>query len=108
MCGAIHGLDIIAILAKMAIMTNKSITATEAKNRFADLVDQAHVDPITLTRNDRAVAIMLSPAEYARLTISDDAYWGEQAKKMDAGAFLSPAESQSFLTTILNASDKAS
>ncbi len=89
-------------------MTNKSITATEAKNRFADLVDQARTEPITITRNDRAVAIVLSPTEYARLTMSDDAYWGEQAKKASTGGFLSAAESQAFLSTILNASDKAS
>ncbi len=100
--------DIIAILVKIVIMTNKSITATEAKNRFADLVDQARTEPITITRNDRAVAIVLSPTEYARLTISDDAYWGEQAKKMSADNFLSTEESQVFLNTILNASDKAS
>ncbi len=89
-------------------MTNKSITATEAKNRFADLVDQARTEPITITRNDRAVAIVLSPTEYARLTASDDAYWGAQAEKASAGDFLSPTESQAFLNTILNAPDKAS
>lgn len=89
-------------------MTNKSITATEAKNRFADLVDLARTEPITVTRNDRAVAIVLSPTEYARLTASDDAYWGEQAKQVSAGGFISVAESQDFLSAILNAPDKAS
>jgi prevent-host-death family protein len=96
------------ILVKMIIMSNKSITATEAKNRFADLVDQARTEPITITRNDRAVAIVLSPTEYARLTVSDDAYWGEQAKKISTDDFHSAEESQAFLNTILNASDKAS
>ena len=88
-------------------MTNKSITATEAKNRFADLVDLARTEPVTITRNDRAVAVVLSPAEYARLTTSDDAYWGEQAARLDRDDFMSPAESQDFLKTILNASDTA-
>lgn len=92
----------------MAIMTNKSITATEAKNRFADLVDLARTEPITITRNDRPVAIVLSPMEYARLTASDDAYWGEQANRVSAHEFISAAESQDFLNTILNAPDKAS
>lgn len=89
-------------------MTNKTITATEAKNRFADLVDLARTEPVTITRNDRAVAIVLSPAEYARLTTSDDAYWGEQAKRASVRDFISPTESQEFLNTILNAPDTAS
>lgn len=87
-------------------MTTKSITATEAKNRFADLVDLARTEPVTITRNDRAVAVVLSPTEYSRLTVSDDAFWGEQAKKVTAGNFLTNAESQDFLNAILNASDK--
>ena len=89
-------------------MTSKSITATEAKNRFAELVDLARMEPITITRNDRAVAVVLSPSEYSRLVISDDIYWGEQAKKTQVGDFLSTDESTEFLTTILNATDSAS
>jgi prevent-host-death family protein len=88
-------------------MTNKSITATEAKNRFAELVDLARVEPVTITRNDRAVAVVLSPAEYSRLVTSDDVYWGEQAKQTNAKDFLSAGESQEFLTTILNANNTA-
>ncbi len=89
-------------------MTMTSITATEAKNRFADLVDLARTEPITITRNDRAVAVILSPAEYAKLLASDDAYWGEQAKKTKASDFLSTAQSSEFLNSILNAPDKTS
>ena len=88
-------------------MNTKSITATEAKNRFADLVDSARIEPVTITRNDRAVAVLVSPSEYSRLVASDDAYWGEQAKNAKKDAFLSTNESQDFLTTILNAKDSA-
>ena len=86
-------------------MTNKSITATEAKNRFADMVDLARLEPLTITRNDRAIAVVLSPAEYAKLVASDDRYWGEQAKKALGKDFLSARESQDTLNSILNATD---
>lgn len=86
-------------------MTNKSITATEAKNRFADMVDLARLEPLTITRNDRAIAVVLSPAEYAKLVASDDRYWGDQAKKALDNDFLSAGESQGILNSILNASD---
>jgi prevent-host-death family protein len=101
------GIDILANITKIHTMTDKSITATEAKNRFADLVDMARTEPVTITRNDRAVAIVLSPTEYARLMASDDAYWGEQAKRLNADDFLSVRESQNILNSMLNASDHA-
>lgn len=88
-------------------MTNKSITATEAKNRFSDMVDLARTEPVTITRNDRPVAIVLSPAEYSRLVASDDQYWGQLAQNATPDNFLTTAESQSFLTTLLNATDSA-
>ena len=96
----------LAILANIGIMTDKSINATEAKNRFADLVDLARIEPVTITRNSRAVAIVLSPAEYSRLLVSDDAYWGEQAKSAKKSDLLSTTESSDFLNSILNAPDK--
>jgi prevent-host-death family protein len=98
-------LTILAILVKIAVMTNKTITATEAKNKFADLVDLARIEPITITRNDRAVAVVLSPSEYSRLILSDDAYWGEQAKNIKSTELASHDESRDFLNSILNASN---
>jgi prevent-host-death family protein len=44
-----------------------SITATEAKNRFGELLDMARREPVQIQKNGRAVAVMLSPEEYRRL-----------------------------------------
>lgn len=87
-------------------MTNKTITATEAKNRFAELVDLARIEPVTITRNDRAVAIVLSPTEYSRLLQTDDTYWGELANKAKDSEFLTTDKSASYLSSILNVQDK--
>lgn len=83
-------------------MTNKSITATEAKNRFAEMVDLARVEAITITRNERAVAIVLSPAEYSRLTQVEDKYWGDLADKVTKNDFVGTNKSAEFLNSILN------
>jgi prevent-host-death family protein len=88
-------------------MTNKSLTATEAKNRFGDLVELARAEPVTIMRNDRPVAVVLSPSEYARLTANDDAYWGEQAEVLSKRDFMSAKDSQAFINDILNAPDSA-
>lgn len=81
-------------------MTNQVITATKAKTEFADLVDRARKDPITITRNNRAVAVILSPEEYHRLEQLEDSYWGEKASKVEVNAeYLNDKESLDFLTS---------
>lgn len=43
------------------------VTATEAKQRLAALLDAAQREPVIIRRQKRDVAVILSPAEYDRL-----------------------------------------
>ena len=43
------------------------ISATEAKQRLAALLDHAQREPVTIQRQNRDVAVVLSPQEYERL-----------------------------------------
>lgn len=45
----------------------QSISATEAKQRLAALLDAAQREPVVIRRHDRDVAVILSAAEYQRL-----------------------------------------
>lgn len=82
-------------------MTNKTIPATKAKTAFAELIDAARKEPVTITRNKRAVAVVLSPEEYERFEALDDAFWGECAKRAESeGEFLGPEESIRFLNSL--------
>ena len=42
----------------------KSINATQAKNQFGRLLDDAQLEPIAIQKNGRDVAVMISMAEY--------------------------------------------
>lgn len=46
----------------------KAISATDAKNRFGELVDMAQSGPVRVQRQGRDVAIVLAPEEFRRLT----------------------------------------
>jgi antitoxin Phd len=46
----------------------KTITATDAKNRFGQLIDMAQFEPVRVQRQGRDVAIVLSPEEFRRLS----------------------------------------
>ncbi len=43
------------------------VSATEAKQRFAAVVDAAQREPVVIRRQKRDVAVLLSPQEYERL-----------------------------------------
>ena len=45
----------------------KTVPATEAKNRFGAILDDAQREPIVIRRQDRDIAVVLSMADYERL-----------------------------------------
>jgi len=44
-----------------------AMTATDAKNRFGQLLEMAQAGPVRIQKNGRDVAVVLSPEEYAQL-----------------------------------------
>jgi len=46
----------------------RAISASEAKQGFANLIDIASREPVVIQRQKRDVAVVLSMAEYERLT----------------------------------------
>ena len=61
----------------------KTITAREAKNRFGQLLDAAQRTPVSVTKNGRAVTVMLSTELYDQLRGSA---WERLATTMNAMA----------------------
>lgn len=45
----------------------KSFSASDAKNRFGQLIDMAQAGPVRVQRQGRDVAIVMSPEEFRRL-----------------------------------------
>jgi len=45
----------------------KSISATEAKQRFAALIDAAQREPVVIRRQNRDIAVIVSAEEYERV-----------------------------------------
>ncbi|MEO8659201.1 MAG: type II toxin-antitoxin system Phd/YefM family antitoxin [Bryobacteraceae bacterium] len=45
----------------------QSVSATEAKQRLAALIDAAQREPVVIRRQNRDVAVILSPQQYERL-----------------------------------------
>lgn len=45
----------------------KSVSATEAKQRFAAIIDAAQREPVVIRRQNRDVAVVMSAEEYDRI-----------------------------------------
>ena len=46
----------------------RHLSASDAKQRFAALLDTVQREPVTIRRQNREVAVVISPADYRRLT----------------------------------------
>ena len=44
----------------------RTVSATEAKQRFGEVLDQVREGPVTIRKNGRDVAVILSPQEFDR------------------------------------------
>jgi prevent-host-death family protein len=49
-----------------------NITATEAKNKFGQVLEMAQAEPVRIQKNGRDVAIVVSPEQYAALVEGSD------------------------------------
>ncbi len=65
-----------------------TITATEARNSIGELWRQAASEPVTVLSAGQAVAVVLSPAEFARLTARRRGAKAGFAKHLFAGVDL--------------------
>ena len=55
------------------------MAAREAKNHFGELIDTALQEPVAITKKGRAVVVLLSQQEYARLQAQDEVVWAARA-----------------------------
>lgn len=49
----------------------KTVSASDAKQRFAALLDAAQREPVLIRRQNRDVAVIISPEEYQRIRRSN-------------------------------------
>lgn len=61
----------------------KSISATEAKNRFGDLLSEVAKGPVSIEKNGRVVAVVMPASDYERA--KDAIALGRISDRIDSG-----------------------
>jgi len=87
----------------------KSHTASDAWRRFGRLLKTMHREPVTITKNGRAAAIML-PAFDSELISAmevflEERYWRERVADAERGGYIGVEESGRIMSEALNAED---
>ena len=91
----------------MAIMGvfMKTYTAKDAKNRFGQLIDDVRSGPVSITRNGRNVAVMISASDAKLLDhlaqCLEEKYWSDRIAEAEEGGYLSIKESNKILQEAL-------
>jgi antitoxin Phd len=81
----------------------KILGASEAKNRFGQLLDLAIREPVQIEKKGRKVAVMLSIEEFERLSNLEDELWALKAEKAKEEGFMGTELSENLLEDLLNA-----
>lgn len=90
----------------MGIKAKKgTMSASDAKNNFGELLEDARKNPVKIERNGRPVAVVISYEEFERMEALEDAWWAKQAEDVVKDGFLSEDDSEKFLAEMLNAKD---
>ena len=72
-------------------------TSTEVQTRFGEYIDCAQREPVSIKKNGRKYAVLLSQEEYERLQAAEDRQWGLRALEAKQAGMLTPEETGAFL-----------
>ena len=75
----------------------KTVSATDAKTRFGQYLERVNSEPVTIEKNNRSVAVLISHDEYERLTALENAYWLAQAMQAEQSGYIGVEKSMDLL-----------
>lgn len=75
----------------------RTLTATEIRHKFGEVVEGLKTEPVLVEKSGRPVAVILSYEAYERLQALEDAWWGEQAHQAVMEGLLSANATASWL-----------
>ena len=82
--------------------TELAFAATEAKQKFGEIMDAAQKAPVVVTKSGRPHVVMLSVEAYNRLQEYEDQYWAAKANEGVRSGFLGPEATMISLQKLLN------
>lgn len=82
------------------VLTMKTITSTEARQNFSSVISTVETDPVTILKQDKDVAVIISSARYKELKKLEDILYGKAAELAIKEGFAADNEIQDLLDNI--------
>lgn len=79
-----------------------AFAATEAKQKFGEMMDAAQSGPVVINKSGRPRAVMVSFEAYNKLQEYEDRYWAAKADEGLKSGFLGPEATMKSLQKLLN------
>ena len=80
----------------------KTFTAKDAKQGFGEVIESAMREPVTITRNGKPTAVMMSLADFKRYEALEDLVWALRAEGvLNRGELLGADETEKFIREVL-------
>lgn len=79
----------------------KTVTATELKTRTSETLATAQREPVAIEKNGRAIAVIVSQADYERLTKLENHYWLAQVEAAEKSGYIGTEATVAFFKEML-------
>jgi prevent-host-death family protein len=84
-------------------MIMKTLGASEAKNRFGEMLDFARREPVQIAKKELSVVVVLSIEEFERFSELENELLALKAENAHQEGFIGTVESEALLSEVLNA-----
>jgi prevent-host-death family protein len=85
----------------------KTVTATELKTKTGQTLDTVQRESVTIEKNGRPVAVIISQADYERLTRLENEYWLARVEAAEKSGYIGTEATTSFFKEMLKGNAKA-
>jgi len=88
------------VISEKGVLIMKTITSTEARQNFSAIISAVDEEPVTILKQDKSIAVILSSARYKELVRLEDILYAKAAELAIKEGFASDKEAQDLLDSL--------
>ncbi len=78
----------------------KVLSSTEVRQNFSAVLSKIEIEPVSISKQDKAIAIVMSPKRYNELKRLEDILYGKAAELAIQEGFASDTQAQDLMNSI--------
>jgi hypothetical protein len=78
----------------------KVLSSTEVRQNFSAVLSEIEIEPVSISKQDKAIAVVMSPKRYNELKRLEDILYGKAAELAIQEGFASDTQTQDLMNSI--------